>query len=55
MSDGAIEVPNRSDIDLLADLLDRAQLLPDGPERAATFKAIKDFQRRLAAILVARS
>jgi hypothetical protein len=62
MSDGAIDVPpNGSDINLLADLLnlladllERAQQLPEGPDRTAVLLEIRDFQRRLAAILAAR-
>ena len=52
MSDAAIEVPNSTDIDLLADLLQRAQQLPVGPERTAVLLEIRDFQRKLAAILI---
>ena len=55
MSDDAIDVaPNPSDINLLSELFDRAQVLPLGPERAAALKEIRGFQRRLAAILAAR-
>ena len=54
MSDGAIDVPNSSDINLLADLLERAQRLPEGHERTAIILEIGNFQRRLAAILAAR-
>jgi hypothetical protein len=52
MSDGAIRVPNNYDVDLLADLLQRAQQLPEGPERTAVLLEIRDFQRKLAAILI---
>ena len=54
MSDAAIEVPNSPDINLLANLLERAQRVPAGPERTAVLVEIRDFQRRLAAILAAR-
>ena len=50
MSDGAVVQPNRSDLDLLADLLDRAQKLPPGPERSAALREIRSFQKRLAMI-----
>jgi hypothetical protein len=54
MSEGAIEEPNNRDIDLLADLLERAQQLPEGAERIAALNEIKGFQERLIAFFAAR-
>ena len=50
MSDGAVVQPNRSDLDLLANLLDRVQKLPPGSERSAALREIRGFQKRLATI-----
>ena len=50
LNDGKSVQPNSSDLDLLANLLDRAQMLPLGPERAAALLEIRSFQQRLAAI-----
>ena len=55
MSDGPMERPDGDDLDLLADLLDRAQLLPVGPERTAALQEIRSFQKRLAAMMAANS
>ena len=55
MSKGATERPNTADINLLAELFDRAQSLPHGPEQAAALDEIKSFQRRLATIFSSMS
>jgi len=51
MSGAAQQVPKFSDVRelviLLANLLDTAQQLSQGPERTAAFEQISDFQRRL--------
>ena len=47
---GEVVQPNSSNFELLTNVLDRAQMLPLGLERAAALREIRSFQEGLTAM-----